>query len=404
VVAAVSPSPDVFSRTFQICLIWLIAAGCSGPTLVAQPDARPSDDAIDTGQIEAAAGSSGQGDAGGAAGDDGAAPDATPSSSGAWTDLTPPAPLPAAWPSARSTHAMAYDSARDRIVVFAGSHTLRDVWEWNPGTKTWTERTPATTTEAWPPPLYGHAMVYDAGRKKMFVFGGGTTVGVRNDSWEWDGTAGTWEKRSTTTSPPALSSHAMAYDAARSKVVLFGGYNNSFNGVARELWEWDGASSTWTNRTPGAIPGPEAWPAARDGTSLVFDVGRRKSVLFGGFDNAGKFFSDLWEWDGDGGTWMNRTPAAPAPSWPDARESHAAVYDAHRDRSVIFGGGPTRRDVWEWNAADGTWSERLPSSPLADWPTGRAAHAMAYDSLRRNVILFGGCCTLQDLWSWNGGE
>jgi hypothetical protein len=131
---------------------------------------------------------------------------------------------------------------------------------------------------------------------------------------------------------------------------------------------------------------------------------RKRSVLFGGFDNAGKFFRDLWEWDGDSGTWMNRTPAAPPPSWPDARGDHAAVYDAHRDRSVIFGGGPTRRDVWEWNAAAGTWSERLPSDPLADWPTGRAADAMAYDSLRRNVILFGGCCTLQDLWSWNGGE
>jgi N-acetylneuraminic acid mutarotase len=296
---------------------------------------------------------------------------------------------------------MAYDSARDRVVVFAGSHTLRDVWEWNPGTRTWTERTPATSTDAWPPPLYGHAMVYDAGRKKMFVFGGGTTVGVRNDTWEWDGAAGTWEKRSTT-SPPALSSHAMAYDAARGKVVLFGGYDNSFNGVAGDLWEWDGAAGTWTRRSPGTMPG--AWPSARDATSLVFDSMRKKIVLFGGFDNAGTFFRDLWEWDGDSGTWMNRTPAVPPMSWPDARANHAAVYDARRDRTVIFGGGPTRREVWEWNAGAGTWEERLPSNPLAEWPTGRAAHAMAYDSLRFNAILFGGCCLLQDLWSWNGGD
>jgi len=425
----VSPLPTVFTRAFRLGLTLLVAAGCGGRTLVAQPDGRPGDDASGAGPVEAAAGSSGQNDAAagasgqggadgtaetggstGAAGQDGAAPDEPASSGGAWTDLTPPAPLPAAWPSARSTHAMAYDSARDRIVVFAGSHTLRDVWEWNPGTRTWTERTPVTSADSWPPPLYGHAMVYDAGRKKMFVFGGGTTVGVRDDSWEWDGAAGTWERRTTTTSPPALSAHAMAYDDARGKVVLFGGYNNSFNGVARDLWEWDGALGTWTNRTPGAVqgpgpgPAPEAWPSARDATSLVFDLVRKKSVLFGGFDNAGTFFRDLWEWDGDSGTWMNRTPGALPPSWPDARGNHAAVYDAHRDRSVIFGGGATRRDVWEWNAAAGTWSERLPSDPLADWPTGRAAHAMAYDSRRFDVILFGGCCTLQDLWSWNGGE
>ena len=111
----------------RVGLTLLVAAGCGGPTLVAQPDARPVDDAGDTAQAEAETDSSGQPDA--AAGDD-AAPDATPSSGGAWTDLTPPAPLPAAWPSARSTHAMAYDSARDRIVVFAGVVVRRVIGVW----------------------------------------------------------------------------------------------------------------------------------------------------------------------------------------------------------------------------------------------------------------------------------
>jgi hypothetical protein len=356
------------------------------------------------GSVRPGAGGAGGIEVGGdaAAGAAGGSAGAGSETAGAWTNLTPTS-LPVAWPEARSTHALAYDAARDQIVLFAGSHTLHDLWEWNPATGVWTNRTPSTLPASWPPPLYGHAMVYDAGRKRMFVFGGGTTVGVLADSWEWDGAAGTWQKRTPAGSPPALNSHAMTYDGGRGKVVLFGGFRNDIGGVSSDLWEWDGAAGTWTNRKRASSAA--AWPSARDGTSLVFDGARNRAILFGGFDNAGGTFADVWEWDGTSGTWSNRTPAAPTAPWPEARSNHAAVFDVHRDTMVVFGGasgGAVGADLWEWSGTSGTWIERVPATASTPWPSARAAHAMAYDAKRFTAMLFGGSPLNDDLWAWQG--
>ncbi len=67
------------------------------------------------------------------------------------------------------------------------------------------------------------------------------------------------------------------------------------------------------------------------------------------------------------------------------------AYDSERGVVVLFGGGdnpnsPTAvlSDAWEWNVA--TWTQRTPEAA----PPGRAYHAMAYDSARGAMVLFGG--------------
>ena len=57
-------------------------------------------------------------------------------------------------------------------------------------------------------------------RKRVVLFGF-VYPPARSDTWEWDGN--TWLERSPTTSPSVRFGHAMAYDAARQRVVLFGG-------------------------------------------------------------------------------------------------------------------------------------------------------------------------------------
>ena len=65
-----------------------------------------------------------------------------------------------------------------------------------------------------PPPGRGyHAMAYDAVRQRVVLFGGSNTNTILNDTWEYDGT--TWTQRTPATSPSARGAHAMAYDAAR---------------------------------------------------------------------------------------------------------------------------------------------------------------------------------------------
>ena len=64
-------------------------------------------------------------------------------------------------------------------------------------------------------PSSGGAMAYDAARERMVFF--------NNDgqTWEWDGTM--WIQQTPPVSPPARYSHAMVYDPVRERIVLFGG-------------------------------------------------------------------------------------------------------------------------------------------------------------------------------------
>ena len=112
---------------------------------------------------------------------------------------------------------MVYDSARSRVVVFAGAgqNGSHDVWEYDGAT--WTERTSTPS----PSDRLAPCGAYDAARGVTVVFGGRSSdkETALDDTWEWDGS----EWRAGPGGPPARRSCAMAYDAARDAIVMFGG-------------------------------------------------------------------------------------------------------------------------------------------------------------------------------------
>lgn len=164
--------------------------------------------------------------------------------------------------------------------------------------------------------------------------------------------------------------HAMAYDSARKRVVLFGG---RFSAELADTWEWDGAN--WHAMSPSASP------SGRSGHGMAFDSVRKRVVLFGG-TRRGVFFSDTWEWDGV--TWTERKPAKN----PGVRTGHNMAYDASANRVVMFGGRTTVRDIsaetWEWDG--NTWSLQKPISA----PQRRRWFGMAYGAKRARSLVFGG--------------
>src|SRR5215469_16065378 len=98
-------------------------------------------------------------------------------------------------------------------------------------------------------------------------------------------------------------------------------------------------------------------------------------------------------------TW---SPQAPAAS-PSARYIHAITYDALRSQTVLFGGfggGGYLSDTWTWDGT--TWTQQNPAAS----PSARAAHAMVYYAAHGNTVLFGGLSSagtrLGDTWLWNG--
>jgi hypothetical protein len=172
-------------------------------------------------------------------------------------------------------------------------------------------------------------MTYDAARQRVVLFGGDSGSSLLSDTWEWDGT--NWTRRTPAVSPYARDGHAMAYDAARQRVVLFGS-----TGPLTDVWEWDGGS--WVRHLPGA------GPVARRRHAMVYDTARQRVVLFGGnHDLAGPADDFIWEWDGSG--WTQRSAATS----PITRYDHAMAYDVTRQRVVLTGGQLYSRlyaDTW----------------------------------------------------------
>lgn len=109
----------------------------------------------------------------------------------------------------------------------------------------------------------------------------------------------------------------------------------------------------------------------------------------------------------DGGVCANWVDHSVAP-WPDGRSMPAMAYDSARRVMVLFGGTPSwfpGKDyldsrTWEWDGL--RWM-----IASTDGPSGRFGAAMIYDSARGTVVLHGGF-TLDgrsgETWEWNGAE
>jgi len=192
------------------------------------------------------------------------------------------------------------------------------------------------------------------------------------------------------------NAHAMTYDSGRGRVILFGGADEAK--VCGDTWEWDGRRWTLVSQTG---PAPRTFP------SMAYDSVRRKVVLFGGNRvlfgrNPGevKFLNDTWEWDGR--RWTEIKVAGPSP-----RAEAAIAFDSRRGRVVLFGGhnrtgqaGGRFGDTWEWDGK--SWTEIKVTGPAP-----RNSAALVYDSMRGKTVLFGGSTQKEvsgETWEWGGKE
>jgi hypothetical protein len=116
--------------------------------------------------------------------------------------------------------------------------------------------------------------------------------------------------------------------------------------------------------------------------ALIYDTLRRRVISFATKNKVG----ETWEWDGVSWTQL-------ADTGPGSRAT-AMAYDSVRDRVVLFGGSPVGpvdgtstatgffADTWEWDGEDWTQQED-------QGPAGRLGHAMVYDSARKQTLMFG---------------
>ena len=165
--------------------------------------------------------------------------------------------LPEFGPKERHHHAMTYDIARDRVILFGGQledEVLGDTWEWDG--LGWTPFAAGPRSRIW------HAMAYDSKRKKPCCSAGTTKLTqAMGPTWQILGNGTVQYGLNSDTGPSSRRRHAMVFDEVRSRILLYGGQRDAKTKVAGvdtefisqvelgDTWEWDG-------RLNSAVQGP----------------------------------------------------------------------------------------------------------------------------------------------------
>ena len=286
---------------------------------------------------------------------------------------------------------MIYDPVRDRLVVFGGlgaSGALGDLWELPlSGPLVWA---PLAASGPGPSPRYQHTALYDPAGDRLLVWGGQDGTNTYSELWELS-LAGTpaWSLVPTSGTPP-FATVGVTLDTYRDRLIAptrqlplaTGAWNvlttSSIPGSDIQLaydvrWDRVWALTSWSDydRTTRLLSGvamvgldDPAWRLVETivpvyvsdlGVSVVFDPVRTRVLAYGGvrtyyFPPGGDGIGNVTRTFGASNDFSYRVLAVPG-VLPPPRADHASVYDAARDRMIVFGGsyGPAsqfRSDAW----------------------------------------------------------
>jgi PKD repeat protein len=277
-------------------------------------------------------------------------------------------------------HAMAYDPARDVVVLYGGN---ADGWPYED--TTWefdgTDWLTVTTTTA-PTARYGATMVYlppvDGGAGGGLILFGGSDESDAALDQTWVYTAGDWSQLHIT-GPLSRTYHSLA-DDPEGILYLFGG--NDGETYFNDLWQYKNGG--WIPLTPANDP-----PPARTLTALTYDSNYNRLLLFGGRTVTGTLLADLWAFDPGTNRWTELDDGGGG-GGPPARMAHSLTYDPTTGKVVLVGGvadveGDTLLgDTWHCTVANGWqgWQEVTLATALPP----RAYHRAVYTG--EGIFLF----------------
>lgn len=258
----------------------------------------------------------------------------------AWTQQT------AAGGPARFGHRIVRLPTANQLLTFGGrsptiSALANDTWRWN-GTVWSSLATQGATPNAIPSARFRYGMAFDSVRNKLVLFGGRTATTTLGDTWELDfaTTPATWTQVATSVAPPPREDMFFEFDPTLNRVVMYGGYDTDTDTLLGDTWEFDGTE--WRDATP-LVPPVDAPPALLR-TAGAYDSARQRLYLYGGFDGL-TFSTATYEYTGD--RWSPVTVGA----GPTASTEMYAGYDAQRRKFVAFGGVGFvfSNETWEFN-------------------------------------------------------
>jgi hypothetical protein len=321
----------------------------------------------------------------------------------AWTKIEPADTI---LPPGRYGHSSCYLPDQNGIFIYAGCDGskayLGDAWIFYLDSLVWRNATPPTQN---PRPRNFPAVCYMASMGKIFMFGGreGDDPPVPyNDTWYYDLAVMAWESVAVGVSPRPRNSPGCAYDPLGNRVVIFGGWSPSYAWYPflDDLWLFYPDSESWDS-----VPKTTPWPRGRATGTLVYDPLEHRMILFGGiyFDTVSqqyKLLRDSWALDLATLAWdsLEVTNLQFVPPYYD----HGAVFDAPRNRMLVYGGGASQSDeVWSLDMVEMNWQKvPTPGPTPGEW---RMAPWVA-DTACKFAYLFSGQPTNpppQDLWTFD---
>jgi N-acetylneuraminic acid mutarotase len=233
-----------------------------------------------------------------------------------------------------------------------------------------------------------HAMVFDRANQKIILYGGSWdtfTSGFQHldDTWAYTYNSNIWTELAPTTCPSARDAHAMVYDSTLNQTILFGG-------GPTDTWTYKFPSNVWNIKSTGTSP-PSLYNHA-----MVYDPVNQKVILFGGLNE--KINDEFWEYDPVTNIWTELYSSIK----PEARYGHTMVYDSTNQKIILFGGNSAEGymdDTWEYDYTTNTWNELNPTTP----PSPRYWHSMIYDTFNQKGVLFGGFggSLLDESWTYD---
>ena len=309
---------------------------------------------------------------------------ATPASSSPAPSALPSQSPTASGPSGRLYSAAAFYPPSGKVVLFGGltsvspdNQATNETWTWDG--KSWSQLRPVNSPSA----RFGAGLVYDPVNQVLVLYGGSSTSGWNTDTWTWNGI--NWKQMSPPETPPGWEYSAMTYDATRKAVVLFvGAALWPTNVPVNQTWSWDG--TTWTQVATPIDPNGGSVAVG----NIAYDVATAQTIFVG----------PSGTWVLDPGGWRRLTGGgAQAVSDQHGLDGFDMVYDDAQGVLVEVG---QNGDTWTWDGK--AWTAQNPTAA----PQGRSGEVLAYDALRRQVVLFGGAAVatghigLSDTWVWDG--
>jgi hypothetical protein len=212
--------------------------------------------------------------------------------------------------------------------------TKKDFWEYDPETNIWTQKADYGGN------VYWCSVGFSIGNK------GYIATDQSQSFWEYDPATNSWTQKADYPGPIV---YAVSFSIGTKGYIATGEYS-------QELWEWDGDTAsatynTWVQKAPFPPVAGRMWATG-------FSIGKKGYIGTGTNGNA--YQKDLWEWDGDTSsptynTWTQKT------SLPGVARGGAVSFSIGTKGYIGSGldvwANTILKDFWQWDQATDTWSQ-----------------------------------------------